>query len=245
MFAGDSELPVNEPELRTSVVLTLMSLMYLLWTLFAFPGCLHPLPQSVRFPNRRKLSNGGKNWRRLDESKMRSALIIAGTLRIFVQSAILLAVALIMRDVGVTGGFRQTFVVATLVLLPVPFEACAARSASPKANSNAVVIHAIGVVLVTVCVLPKTFAATSTKASFYVLELAVLILVNATVAPLHVARIGHMSLPEQTMVYLEWSKSYVGRLGGPVFALVVYNWLGSGALVILLCAATVYVARHA
>merc|ERR1712151_383667 len=54
--------------------------------------------------------------------KSRVMLLVSGTLRVFVQSAALMAIAVYMQDVGDVDDFRQSRAVATLCLIPVLFE---------------------------------------------------------------------------------------------------------------------------
>merc|ERR1712151_308316 len=54
--------------------------------------------------------------------KSRAMLLVSGSLRVFVQSAALMAIAVYMHDVGYRGYFRQSCAVAILCLIPVPFE---------------------------------------------------------------------------------------------------------------------------
>mmetsp|Transcript_78361 Transcript_78361/g.123414 ORF Transcript_78361/g.123414 Transcript_78361/m.123414 type:complete len:746 (+) Transcript_78361:58-2295(+) len=243
MLSGQSEISVEEPELLPSAVITFISLSYMIWVILSFPSCLHPLPKSIRFKNESLRSQTPKEkrrvWRQTDETEARKRLLLSGTTRVFVQSAIVLAVAVIMRDIELTGHFRQTYVVAILALLPVPFEAWSRKCSVFFSRCSAIVAGAVAVILLVAC-----FTASEMKTKFAALQLVVLILINIAIAPLTAGK-GQLSVPEKTMVVLEWTKCYLGRLCGPIFALVVYNLFGSAPLVILLCLATIALARFA
>ncbi|CAE7850658.1 unnamed protein product, partial [Symbiodinium sp. KB8] len=69
-------------------------------------------------------ANGRRRRTKLAQSdrKFRLTIWLSGTMRIFVQSAIVPVVALSMRDAQWTGNYRQTLAVAAMFLMPLPFE---------------------------------------------------------------------------------------------------------------------------
>jgi len=253
-IGGYSELPRTRPEFGTSVVLAFFSFMLLLWILLVFPRRLHRLPERVRFLE--SLGMVGEQEAQSSEAELRAwrrRLWTSGTVRVFVQSAAMMTLALWMRDAGLTGNFRQTKAIAVLCLLPVPFEALASGMCRPswlprpEERARIIAVGTVGVVV-------PIFAWTSymglsrsqgLNAAVAGLELAVLLIALAIAAPFNASRLYQMKDAERSVVVLEWLKAYIGRLIGPIFALAVQNWLGYDPLLAMLCVATVTVAMTA
>mmetsp|Transcript_20724 Transcript_20724/g.44187 ORF Transcript_20724/g.44187 Transcript_20724/m.44187 type:complete len:835 (-) Transcript_20724:113-2617(-) len=258
-LAGYSELSVSAPELVPSSVLALISILYLVWVLMAFPKRLPVLPDRIRFPSRPSDDPSARNRRSStkdlpDNRRYRLVVWISGTTRVFVQSAILPVAALSMRDTKWTGNFRQTYVVAAICLLPMPFEAivsritcgCGLRARGGAAtDSSKMVSGAVGAIaLLSASAAPRN--AQGEEGEFLallirIIELAVLMIALAMAAPFNSSRLFQLKDAERTIVILEWMKAYLGRLLGPIFAVTVYNWFGYGALLSLLCTATAVV----
>jgi MFS family permease len=249
--SGTSELS------PTSVVLALTTLLYLVWVLLAFPSRPHFLPDRVRFGDqaaskpstRPKISaalTGGGNGR---------LSIISGTTRVFVQSAIMPVVALSMRDAHWTGSFRQTIAVAAVCLLPMPFEAfasricctCQTRSSDRRSGSelSKMASGAVGLVgLAIASAKPRDLKGEDGELMTLwtrLCELAILMIALAMAAPFNASRLSQLRDAERSMVMLEWMKAYVGRIGGPLFAVLVYSWAGYGPLLAGLVIATAVV----
>jgi hypothetical protein len=72
-------------------------------------------------------------------------------------------------------------------------------------------------------------------------ELVGLMIVLAIGAPFNDSRLNELRDAEQSMVWLEWMKAYFGRLLGPLFAIIVYNWAGHQLLLNVLRILTVLV----
>merc|ERR1719408_961263 len=99
------------------MVQVLLCFGFLVWLAVAFPRLLHFIPDAVRFPSRAGADSGEVfepviHGRR-EAAKYRNAMLLSGTARVVVQSAIIPTVALLMRDAQWTGQFRQSMVVAT------------------------------------------------------------------------------------------------------------------------------------
>jgi len=145
-LGGLCNLTTQEPEIVSSLIFAFAGAFLLLWTWHAFPVTLYRLPYSVRFPQAPKaiLEQGhlltieeGSGQSDIESNtdvapvghcatesdfKSRAMLLVSGSLRVFVQSAALMAIAVYMHDVGYMGYFRQSCAVAILCLIPVPFE---------------------------------------------------------------------------------------------------------------------------
>jgi hypothetical protein len=70
------------------------------------------------------------------------------------------------------------------------------------------------------------------------LELAALMVALSIAAPFNASRLYGLRDAERATVHMEWMKAYM-RLLSPLFAIVVYNYLGYRALLSALCALTV------
>jgi len=252
-LTGSHELRTRAPDVLPSLVLALMSLAYLVCVLILFPRRLPILSDRVRFPTRAfegdKARKGSK-----EANKDRLVVWISGTTRVFVQSAILPTLALSMRDAQWTGNFRQTFAVAAICLLPMPFEAtvsriCCACSIRARVADGADVSKwasgAIGLIaLVITSAAPRSvigedgdLLALMTR----ICELAILMIALGMAAPLNASRLYQLKDAERAIVLLEWMKAYIGRLLGPLFAVLVYHWVGYRALLGALGSATAVV----
>jgi len=236
-------------DLLPSVVLALISLAYLLWVAAAFPRRMPFLSDRVRFPA--KLINGVPRSTSKEAGNYRISVLVSGTLRVFVQSAILPTVALSMRDAHWTGNFRQTFAVAAICLLPMPFEAVASRiccacslrvRGTDGIESSKLAFGVIGIAaLVAVSVSLRSVVRKDAETSALLMriwELATLMIVLAMAAPFNASRLYQLKDAEKAVVVLEWMKAYVGRLLGPLFAVLAYDCVGYGALLAVLCTAT-------
>jgi len=262
-LAGSSELRTDMPDIWPPVVLMLLSLAYILCVLWFFPRRLPRLSQRVRFPGKlgRASSTAVQSKTRASEEggrELRMRLILSGTARVFVQSAIVPCVALTMRDARFTGNFRQTIAVAAMCVVGMPFEAFASRiccSCSSRArpedvtSSSKLILGFLGAsALLAVSATPLSkMGDTGDVSPLFrrICELAGLMIVLATVAPLSTIRLNQLNDAEQVTVILEWMKAYVGRLLGPMFTVLVYNWLGYGVVLSVLCVATMGVAMTA
>ena len=117
-------LPKEAPELIPSAVSLCIEVVVMLWVGSVFPSRLVGLPEGVRYTD---WTAKGRRRAKLAESdrKFRFTVWVSGTTRIFVQSAMVPVVALSMRDANWTGNYRQTLAVASMFLMPLPFEAIA------------------------------------------------------------------------------------------------------------------------
>lgn len=280
---GETELPKDSPELGSSVVLAVLSLLLLVWILVAFPWHLHRLPDRVRFRASVAQAPGdaaertsppcspdAERWRRFSSAsgplrappvhsadpalrRWRARLIASGTARAFAQSAAMMALALGMRDGGVTGEFRQTKAIAALSLVPAPFEALASGIGMPEWLPRPG-DHGRRVAIATVAAVAALHlgasligggAAGAETVVLIGIELIALMVALAIAAPLNASKLFGQKNAEGDMVLLEWLKAYIGRLLGPVIAIVVHDWLGYWAQLTMLCVVTVSIALTA
>jgi MFS family permease len=247
--SGTSEL------VPASIVLALVSLAYLVWVLMAFPVRPHFLPFRVRFGDQDQATSRSRSPPTISVSNGSRLCILSGTTRVFVQSAILPVVALSMRDAHWTGNFRQTIAVAAICLLPMPFEAfasrmcctCSTRSSVKRSGTDVskMVSGTIGLVAMLIAS-AKPRDRLGEDGDLMTLwtrlcELAILMIALAIAAPFNASHLGQLRDAERSMVMLEWMKAYMGRMGGPLFAVLVYSWVGYGPLIAVLVVATAVV----
>jgi len=260
---GSGHLSTTFPDLMPSIVLAFISLAYLVWVVLAFPKRIPLLSDRVRFPafplegevSSEEADSIPEKHQRSSSKKAnahRISVFVSGTLRVFVQSAIMPVVALKLRDANWTGNFRQTFAVAALCLLPMPFEAFAFRmfgcSCSKRLlgadgiDFSKLASGAIGLVaLVIVSVSPRSVIGEDGETIallMSILELVILMIALAMATPFNASRLYKLKNAERAVVQLEWMKAYIGRLLGPLFAVLLYNWVGYRTLLALLCTAT-------
>jgi hypothetical protein len=181
--------------------------------------------------------------KRAEARNVERLLLISGTTRVFIQSAAIFTIALLMRDLEYTGSFRQSCVVAVMYLLPVPIEILASTNTScgsciVRDRTRASWIS-VGMVAITTCLVAFGGLLGTTLAT------AMLRTLLAVIAPSNVARLNQLRDSERSLIRLEWLKSYVGRFLGPLFALVVYERFGFQTLLTGLGLALILVARTA
>jgi len=233
---------LQSPDLPASVVLAFISLAYLVWVLVAFPRRPHFLSDRVRFPSRRPNTSDGRSASK-EETTCRIGVFVSGTMRVFVQSAILPVAALSMRDAHWTGNFRQTFAVAAICLLPMPFEALASRICCGCSirqrgvdgiDSSKIASGLVGAVsLAIVSIFPRDVSGEdgdTLALLMRICELAILMIALAMAAPFNAARLYQLKDAERAVVLLEWMKAYIGRLLGPLCAVLLYTWVGYSTL---------------
>jgi len=257
MVVGSYKLCSEAPEFAPSAVLAFISLLYLCWIVHSFPRQLHFLPHNVRFPKSKGSSppSSVSGTQRETDKKYRKFALISSTSRVFVQSSVFCAVALLMRDADWTGHFRQCFAVAALCWLPMPFEAltshlCCSCSTRSQRDSDGqrdlmkakITSGAIGAA-VFLGIVAWTGFGQGPQGDFHALvvgflELAALMVALAIIAPFNASRLYGLRDAERASVILEWMKAYIGRLLSPLFAIVVYNLVGYRALLSVLCALT-------
>lgn len=270
---GFYEFPWVTPELWPSVVQSMIYSAFLVWVLIAFPRYIHLLPERVRFApthdepeEEDPFSPKGDFVRqtslakqfddgREEAAKFRKVLLISGTARVFVQSAIMPFVALVMFDAGWTGQFRQCIAVAALYLLQLPFEVMSSTicCACPKRSSAKDGMHfgrllfgsstVVSLVLGARCLNVAGFSVSQADSQLlrHLAEMAGLIVMLAVAAPSNASRLYQLQNAEQTIVVLEWLKAYVGRLLAPFVSVVIYTYVGHGALLSCLSLATLVV----
>jgi len=241
------------PELMPSLVFSLISLGCGVWVLVSFPRRPFALPERVRFSggngkDRRRISSGD------DDRKFRYTTWLSGTTRIFVQSAIVPVVGLSMRDAHWTGNYRQTFAVAAIFLLPLPFEVfasslssgCGFRSrAKDDTNFSKLLSGGVGAAALLIAGLqPRNvvgeegeFLALITR----ICELGILMIALGMAAPFNASKLYQQKDAERSIVVLEWLKAYAGRLLGPFAAVLMYSYAGYGPVLCVLCIATALV----
>jgi len=256
VLAGKTELKEEAPELWPSSVLLCVSLAFMVWVFAAFPRHLHFLPDAVRFApgiGNLTLQTEPIDRGRMEAAKFRKELLISGTARVFVQSAIMPVVGLLMHDAHLTGQFRQSAVVAILYLLQLPFQAlasrlCCACSTRPSSRSGIDFQRVFGggaIALLTAIAGSlhfTTFHGVLPVLLGRLLQLAALVATLAVAAPVNASRLYQLEDAERAIVILEWMKAYIGRLLGPFVAVVIYSFFGYGSVLMLLCCATCVVA---
>jgi len=234
-----------------------ISACFLIWVLTCFPRHLHSLPDSVRFPPGRVgasdiVSVENKNDICTQADKFRRALLISGTLRVFVQSSVIPIVALLMHDARWTGQFRQSIAVATFCLLQLPFQALASRiccvcskrtTARYDMNFNRFLLGSTVMVLSAIAVgsLVSKDVDHRQLLVWRLMELAALVITLAVAAPFNASRLYQVRDAERAIVTLEWMKAYIGRLLGPFVAVMIYTHVGYNSLLACLCGATLVV----
>ena len=247
-------LPKEAPELIPSAVSLCVELAVMLWVGSVFPSRLVGLPEGVRFIDwttksrrRAKLAESDRNFR--------LKVWLSGTMRIFAQSAMVPVVALSMRDAKWTGNYRQTLAVASMFLIPLPFEAvagsaycsCGHRQAQDGTMVSKIFSGAIGGAALLVAGLqPKNIAADDGDGELFTLltrifELGILMVALGMAAPFNAAKLYQQKDAEHSIVVLEWLKAYIGRLLGPFCAVLLYSFLGYGPVLAVLALATALV----
>jgi len=251
LFTGPGQAEL----LPTAIVLALLSILYLTLALLVFPKRLPFLPDSVRFASKSDTDRNTSTLRQKEGDAYRFTVLLSGTARVFVQSAILPIVALSMRDARWTGNFRQTFAVAAICLLPMPFEAFVARiccSCSMRSritgdskDSSKMFSGAIGAIaLLIASVKPRNTTGEDgdvTTLLYRICGLAALMIALAMAQPANASRLYQLQDAERALVMLEWMKAYVGRLFGPLFAVLAYHCVGYVPVLAILCLATAIV----
>lgn len=251
--AAISLLSPSQSDLWSSFFQAAIHTIFLVWVLVAFPRHIHFLPNRVRFPSPAKSGEIYRQQKPHDDNveakDYRGKLLISGTLRVFVQSAMMPTIALLMQDAHWTGQFRQAIAVGTLYLLQLPFEALASRvccACPQRSSTNAMGIPRhmqasglIAIFMIAVC--PFVSADPDAQLAKHVLELAALVVMLAVAAPANASRLYQLHDAERTIVRLEWLKAYVGRLLGPIVAVILYTFVGYTSLLTILCSATLVV----
>eukprot|EP00929_Paragymnodinium_shiwhaense_P060021 TRINITY_DN30012_c0_g1_i1.p1 TRINITY_DN30012_c0_g1~~TRINITY_DN30012_c0_g1_i1.p1 ORF type:complete len:844 (-),score=188.52 TRINITY_DN30012_c0_g1_i1:414-2945(-) len=236
-----------------------ISLAYVIYVYLKFPNRIPALPDRVRFSDALSRVQSDAAQIAAAAPVSRYVVLLSGTARIFVQSAILPAAAMSMRDAGWTGNFRQSIVVAAIYLLSLPFEVfvtrlrcgCDHTTANDVTQRTKVASGAIGAIALLIGGLqPRTIVGQGDAIRedgerltlwLRIAELAVLMISLAMAAPFNASRLNQFKDAEQTTVMLEWLKAYVGRLLGPLFSVLVYSFVGYGPLLVSLCVATAVV----
>jgi len=277
-LGGQHDLTTRRPEIAASLIFAMVAAFLLAWTWLAFPASLYRLSHRVRFPevphaleNVKSATAAGDgsltatdpenmgevmDWTKSESDfSSRAMLLISGTLRVFVQSAALMAVAINMRDHGDIGLFRQSRAVAMLCLIPVPFEGFASgvwfKTSFPGVKEYGRKLSFLFMVLLlVVCISTASglFYTDTNKeraTAIFLTELILLQISLAFVAPLNVSKLYQHKHVERSLVTLEWIKAYAGRLLGPMVALLVHNLFGFGPLIAVLFTGTFVVALTA
>lgn len=219
-------LPKEAPELIPSAVALCIEVVVMLWVGSVFPSRLVGLPEGVRYTD---WTAKGRRRAKLAESdrKFRFTVWFSGTTRIFVQSAMVPVVALSMRDANWTGNYRQSLAVASMFLMPLPFEVIAGSvscSCGPAAQDGTTVSKIIsgaigGAALLVAGLQPQNIANGGDGKLLTLLsrifELGILMIALGMAAPFNAAKLYQQKDAEHSIVVLEWLKAYIGRLLGP------------------------------
>ena len=246
-------LPKEAPELIPSAVSLCIEVVVMLWVGSVFPSRLVGLPEGVRYTD---WTAKGRRRAKLAESdrKFRFTVWVSGTTRIFVQSAMVPVVALSMRDANWTGNYRQTLAVASMFLMPLPFEAiagsvscsCGPRQVQDGTTVSKIISGAIGGAALLVAGLQPQNIANDGDGELLTLlsrifELGILMIALGMAAPFNAAKLYQQKDAEHSIVVLEWLKAYIGRLLGPFCAVLLYSFVGYGPVLAVLALATALV----
>lgn len=273
-----SSLTAGQPETASSCTLMILSLGLWVWVWVSFPQHLCRLSHRVRFPTDKEdhvapaivdavaepeaAEDGESDDAQLasvarpeSDFSSRIFLLMSGTVRVFVQSAALIAAAMCLRDAGEISLFKQSRGVAMLCLIPVPFEALAAgvwlkadfSRVEKYANKASLAALAILLVLCSLYCMGGWFNRHSKdlNTAFFLSVLVLLQICMALAAPLKVSKLYRHKHIERSLVSMEWAKAYIGRLLGPVVALLIHNFFGYVPLLIMLFSGAVVVALTA
>lgn len=259
------------PDILASFSLSAASFVLLLWLASSFPKDLYRLSHRIRFPASAEeavsedagspssshvsmLEVEQEDAQRLENERLghqnrvghRVIRQVLGTLRVFVQSAAIMSIAVYMRDLGFVGHFRQSLAVSIICLFPVPFEGFVAgvwfknRFPTLKANARNASFAILASAAIFSVVIAWWFSSGELSkgqhSAIFLAELVSLTTCLAFAVPTKVLKL------EQDLVLLEWSKAYLGRIGGPVVTLVVHHVFGPGPMLGLLFVATTLVA---
>lgn len=251
---GRHTLSSDAPELASSVVIASLSLVLLIWVTLRFPRRLHILTNSVRFPDALMLTQEGSTeipWR----CGLKATLLITGTMRIFVQFAAVIALALQMRDANLFGEFRQTKMAAAVFAFLAFIDAMSTllrgcewmpQPLRTRLSGRIVAIGLVGTVALEFCCTSWSRQRHDRdgllRINLAAFEVVTLLVGLCAAAPKFEAGLQRLEDAEQTIVTLEWLKAYVGRLVGPIFAVAVYVFFGYDALLGILIAATIGIA---
>lgn len=250
-------LPWETPELIPSAVSLCIELAVMLWVGTTFPSRLIGLPEGVRVTD--WTANGRRRRTKLAQSdrKFRLTIWLSGTMRIFVQSAIVPVVALSMRDAQWTGNYRQTLAVAAMFLMPLPFEVfassvsctCNFRTLRDGTHLSKIFSGAVGGAALLVAGLqPRSVVGEDGELMTLltrIFELGILMIALGMAAPFNAAKLYQQKDAEHSIVVLEWMKAYIGRLLGPFCAVLLYSFVGYGPVLAVLATATALVTMTA
>ena len=244
--------PKEAPELIPSAVALCIEVLVMLWVGSVFPSRLVGLPEGVRYTD--WTAKGRRRPKKLADSdrNFRFTVWLSGTMRIFVQSAMVPVVALSMRDANWTGNYRQTLAVAAMFLMPLPFEviagslsfSCGQRRPQDGTTVSKIISGAIGGAALLVAGLQPQNIATDGDGElllFRIFELGILMIALGMAAPFNAAKLYQQKDAEHSIVVLEWLKAYIGRLLGPFCAVLLYSFLGYGPVLAVLALATALV----
>jgi hypothetical protein len=234
-LALGATLPLlTKDSLMTSVVLAILSALFILWVTLAFPVSIPCLSSRVRFRLGTKPAQDGAN-------EMICGILFAGTMRVFVQTAMLASVVLAMREAALHGD-EQTLVISALCFLATPFQAlmtCIQNQGRwPFAKITLWWKPASGALLATAVLL--TWLQEHAVADIFRLQLRLATLgalaaALGAAAPFQATLVSHVTDAERHTVILEWLKAYVGRLLGPLVAVLLYDSLGFSSILVMLC----------
>jgi len=256
----------ERPEVLSAVVFAALAAALLTWIWIAFPSSVYRLSHRVRFPElpraeaqrvlegqQKTESNESVNVRSESGALGRVMLLLSGSLRVFVQSASLMAIAIHMSDVGDVGFFHQCCAVALLCFIPAPFEAFASGLCRRRASSGmqaqagrlSFVLLVVAALLCMFTTLGSWEATSRRSTGIFVAELVLSQISLALVAPSNVSRLYRHKHVERSLVTLEWAKAYVGRILGPIAVLVVHSVFGFAPVLLMLFGGTFLVAATA
>jgi len=251
MYTTDclGEWIVQAPDLLPCAVLSTATFASLLWVFFSFPKSPHLLPDKVRMygtamPNSTQdASPPGGCWTSIRTGSM--AALVSGTAPTVAQSALIVTLAMLMRDEGYVGDYRQTIAIAVAVLflvaaplaILVGLRCC--RLQVDASTLSAGCLALVCLVLVLTCSRPLLrFMDPAAYVYVQTLEVVLLLVALSIGRPLSLKKVFEQPAPEKTLAKLEWSRAYIGRLFTPLLAVLVYEWMGFTAMVLGMAAAT-------
>eukprot|EP00928_Gymnodinium_smaydae_P041995 TRINITY_DN28355_c0_g1_i1.p1 TRINITY_DN28355_c0_g1~~TRINITY_DN28355_c0_g1_i1.p1 ORF type:complete len:795 (+),score=94.85 TRINITY_DN28355_c0_g1_i1:40-2424(+) len=231
-----------------SMAIMMLTSLYLVLVYVAFPCRVPILSPEVRFQDVTHRESDEPSQRGTERDKY--SIWAAATLRALVQSAVLPAAVFLMRDVGLVDNFKQSVAVAFLCILPLICEAIASRVCHECSSRNSYrrsagrkswIAPVIVVAMASRAMAVETQAEEHPAHSIWLrlFELMLLLVASAILAPFNASRLHELKDAEHAIITLEWLRAYVGRLLGPIFAVLIFHWFGYECLLKLICTLSV------
>mmetsp|Transcript_58789 Transcript_58789/g.108542 ORF Transcript_58789/g.108542 Transcript_58789/m.108542 type:complete len:766 (-) Transcript_58789:42-2339(-) len=248
MYSTDclGEWAVQAPDLLPCAVLSIATFVSLLWVVTSFPRRPHLLPDKVRMYGMRNSNSAqeaaaqsGGCWTSIRASS--AAVLVSGTAPTVAQSALIVTLAMLMRDEGYVGDYRQTvaIAVAVLFLVAAPLAILLGLRCCKLQVDASTLSTGCRLVLLLTCFWPLLrFMFPAAYWGVQTVEVVLLLVALSLGRPLALKKVFEQPAPEKTLAQLEWMKAYIGRLLAPLMAVLVYQWMGFTSMVLVMVAAT-------